>query len=683
MIMKTQMKLFWVMILIGISTSLLSQKSSEISITADKPLEFKPDAKVTPIDYPYFALNIYLHNFDYFNNVTIPELPNQSKYLSKNYRGKLKFITAKVLIQSDDYTLEYPLFALKKTKNSFDINIARRIAILGLRPVKLNTTNTPKVSIVEMGEMKVVSDATKFIFQSVQSVLKDPTKFANPSSGILDILNDGMAALNSVVENDTRGFSGKATVTLIDFDDNDIYRYKYHAHIVMPKLIGLSPNEKFEIKFDTTTTGKVVDVYMTKKDSTNRYISHPYFIVEIGYTNYLNLNDLLPSQIINNNTFNTLSISLLDKSKAFLEENSMLLSPSQKKCEQELLRFLFNYKYIEKLTNNNATIEELAAGYDSYYNQRIGVTTPEIFSSSVYLNRFKALIDTVTKTSLNLKLSFKEDVDSIVALINKQKSLNYNNLNDIKKVHSEIYFYTNTFSSINEVQFFKSTKLFGELSTRKSLIERRVFDKYIKDTLDLLTSSLLERDYDNASNYFSKITEYKNSFSKFDYCLNEIEKVRNKYLAMLPTQFDNAKSNYEYLIKDLSNYSNQLSALNELLSKNKNTLKDLLSNSRDSLCFAKTEIDSAKYEKQIEQNLSLDHSIESILSEIKENSNEILIKQKELEGIILFKESDSERVKVVAKVNKIYSTYITFKGKMETNIEKINKNPAANMRYSQ
>ncbi len=428
-----------------LSDFVYSQKSSSISITQEFPLSgFTPNTETTITKYPYFVCNVYLVNISYFKNAIIAGNVKQSKYVNKNFTGKLKFISATANISSqNNYSIEYPLFGLECTDGSFKVTTSRAQTLLGYKPIIIGTPAVPKITIKEMGEIKVIPDVAKFIFNGLQDAINSPTKIGSPA-GVQYFLSKSFKALDEVLsKNSTIGFSGESSAAIVDFSQLKIQPFSYTAFFLLPKNYSIPDRQRFQICFENDKVS-----YVAYADSLDKaFDEHPYFVVETGLTNYSGISNDLPSRLFQTIQLNSVKTADLDVARVAVQENRNELSDQQFKSETTLLMYLDELSKINAALQQNPSAEALIMAYDSYYKLAKGIVTKETLTFTVYTDWFQSKVDSVIAASLKKQLTFRSAFDSAIVLTkspinisNKAKSLN---------LLKRLYFYTNQFSKFD------------------------------------------------------------------------------------------------------------------------------------------------------------------------------------------------------------------------------------------
>lgn len=545
----------------------------------------RPELKSIPslTDYPYLAVSVLFRNFDKLSN--------------KDFLGKLNkmdFFYAEVSITYDGRIETSPLYFLKRDKGQFSTNYFVDKTVVRKIPIKKYSDNIPSIGINL--NTKIINKPiaiVKAITDKVTPIIQNPTSIYGQGAPqlVYSFFNNIVNQLSeSKVINAGVNYDGFNT------DELGILPHSYNAVILGPGNVNINGSGLI-IKKDVDSSLKLF------KNNTV-YDEYPYFIIQIGLSNKLDVNGL-PSRFYDRKGSCDINQDELNKLTNDFNNIKHKLSDSQLAAEENLLKF-YQYK-LDIINGVNAQgaspdAEKLLCAYNALYDfrsepKRININTT--LRKEHYDSYYNSLTSCIYLSANSLSI-YKHLVEPLFKVIDKQSDIDNADLSTIRT------YIENT----KKLDFILNSKFHSTSQAILNVSENKIYKTKFEGLANSIAASTVISE--QLTSDMASLVVLKNEYNNCRLCLDEAQIAEKKYTELVNNQELTRNQISEIVRKANETYTKGVATFQRLefvIAKTYDTLSNVSELPNDILFFKSNLQQAMNNLKTDKENLNIKFSL--------------------------------------------------------------------------
>ena len=522
-------------ILLTTISSLFGQKTDFQTTQFENVARVGLTTKPTIDDYPYLAISILFRNED--------------KLSDKKFLGmfnKMNFFSTDIEISYDGGRTERcPLYFLKKDKGVFSTTVYKDRTVVRKIPIRKYSTNLPSVNINT--DMKIKNEKVaiiKTITDKVAPIIQNPTSIYGAGAAQLcfSFLTDVVSQLNEKKE-----IISNVGFDVFTTDETGILPYSY-------KVVILRPNIPIQQEGYTIKVAQDNRLKLFRNDTI--FNDYPYFIIQLGLSNFLEHQDL-PSIFRKQRGNCNITEEKLNDLIVKFDVIKSKLTDDQLAAEQNLLD-LYHHKLIieEGVASQGGIVREdkLLKAYNALYDFRYKSKEIKI-NRTLYAEHYKPYYDDFFSCieSTSRLLSIYKFLTPVFIVLDKDvNSIDNSDLGELKNYVEN----TKTLNFIVKSNFNSNALI--TIAGAENKIYTSKFESTIKKILGANDLS------ETVQNDIKKLIDLKSQYDKCSRCQEESQKAESYYNNLVNTEKVVRNQIIEIVANSNDAYSKGSAALDKL-----------------------------------------------------------------------------------------------------------------------
>lgn len=474
------------------------------------PLPVKrPELKNIPqlTDYPYLAVSVLFRNSDKLSN---------KDFLGKF--NKMDFFYAEVSIAYEGKIETSPLYFLKRDKGLFSTNVFVDKTVVRKIPINKFSANIPTIGInMNIKSKNEAIAIVKSITDKITPIIQNPTSIygVGASQMVYTFFNDIVNQLNTSKEiNAGVNFDGFTT------DELGILAHSYNVVILRPSNINIVGNG-FTIKKDS-------DLILKLFKNDIAYTEYPYFIIQTGLSNYLDVSGL-PSKFYARKGNCDINQGELNKLTTDFNNVKHKLSDGQLAAEVNMLKF---YQYKLEIINGvdaqgvNPDEKKLLSAYNALFDFRREsklININPTLRKDHYEIIYKSFTDCINLSANSLSI-YKYILEPLFKVIDKESSIDNEDLSIIR-----IYL-----ENTKNLNFLLNSKFHSTILAILNVTENNIYKtKFEKLAISITNASTIS---EQIKSDMASVGLLKNEYNNCKFCLEEVQKAEKKFTDLVNNQ---------------------------------------------------------------------------------------------------------------------------------------------------